>query len=147
MTETKTIVQQLVKQTVKAFCVHSALIQYLLFQYFIALLTLAGLTAFCELLFCYLVTASLLQALNKQQEALIHFREAVKLAPGHFEAQKGSLLVGPYIHLCHIKMTTCLSCFHSTFETSSEASCNCSGKQDAPLLSRKLNPPRRGPMC
>lgn len=33
--------------------------------------------------------ASLLQALEKQQEALLHFREAVKLAPCNFEAQKG----------------------------------------------------------
>lgn len=33
--------------------------------------------------------ASLLQALEKQQEALLHFREAVKLAPWNFEAQKG----------------------------------------------------------
>lgn len=33
--------------------------------------------------------ASLLQALEKQQEALVHFREAVKLAPCNFEAQKG----------------------------------------------------------
>ncbi|KAJ7377277.1 Anaphase promoting complex subunit 7 [Desmophyllum pertusum] len=33
--------------------------------------------------------ASLLQALEKQQESLLHFREAVKLAPWNFEAQKG----------------------------------------------------------
>lgn len=33
--------------------------------------------------------ASLLQALDKQQESLLHFREAVKLAPWNFEAQKG----------------------------------------------------------
>lgn len=33
--------------------------------------------------------ASLLQALEKQQEALLHFREAVKMAPWNFEAQKG----------------------------------------------------------
>lgn len=35
-------------------------------------------------------TASLLQALEKQQESLLHFREAVKLAPWNFEAQKGT---------------------------------------------------------
>ena len=41
--------------------------------------------------FCVLIlTASLLQALEKQQEALLHFREAVKLAPWNFEAQKGT---------------------------------------------------------
>ena len=34
-------------------------------------------------------SASLLQALEKQQESLLHFREAVKLAPWNFEAQKG----------------------------------------------------------
>jgi len=33
----------------------------------------------------------LLQALDKQQESLLHFREAVKLAPWNFEAQKGTL--------------------------------------------------------
>lgn len=37
-----------------------------------------------------LISASLLQALEKQQEALLHFREAVKLAPCNFEAQKGN---------------------------------------------------------
>lgn len=37
-----------------------------------------------------LISASLLQALEKQQEALVHFREAVKLAPCNFEAQKGN---------------------------------------------------------
>ena len=39
---------------------------------------------------CFM-SASLLQALEKQQEALLHFREAVKLAPWNFEAQKGTL--------------------------------------------------------
>lgn len=33
----------------------------------------------------------MLQALEKQQESLLHFREAVKLAPWNFEAQKGTL--------------------------------------------------------
>lgn len=37
-----------------------------------------------------IISASLLQALEKQQEALLHFREAVKLAPCNFEAQKGT---------------------------------------------------------
>ena len=40
------------------------------------------------------VSASLLQALEKQQESLLHFREAVKLAPWNFEAQKGISLHG-----------------------------------------------------
>ena len=39
-------------------------------------------------------SASLLQALEKQQESLLHFREAVKLAPWNFEAQKGISLHG-----------------------------------------------------
>lgn len=38
----------------------------------------------------FIISASLLQALEKQQEALLHFREAVKLAPCNFEAQKGT---------------------------------------------------------
>ena len=38
----------------------------------------------------FIILASLLQALEKQQEALLHFREAVKLAPCNFEAQKGT---------------------------------------------------------
>lgn len=40
--------------------------------------------------FCFL--ASLLQSLDKQSESLLHFREAVKLSPENFEAQKGKYL-------------------------------------------------------
>lgn len=40
-----------------------------------------------------MITASLLQALEKQQESLLHFREAVKLAPWNFEAQKGTVAI------------------------------------------------------
>ncbi|EDO41165.1 predicted protein [Nematostella vectensis] len=36
-----------------------------------------------------ILKASLLQALDKYQEALLHFREAVKLSPSNFEAVKG----------------------------------------------------------
>lgn len=41
---------------------------------------------------CLNIAASLLQALDKQQESLLHFREAVKLAPWNFEAQKGTFI-------------------------------------------------------
>ena len=52
----------------------------------------------CYLTLCF-ISASLLQALEKQQEALLHFREAVKLAPWNFEAQKGKLYNGLSIRL------------------------------------------------
>lgn len=45
-----------------------------------------------NLFICCNTVASLLQALDKQQESLLHFREAVKLAPWNFEAQKGTYI-------------------------------------------------------
>lgn len=44
------------------------------------------------IIMCLNIAASLLQALDKQQESLLHFREAVKLAPWNFEAQKGTYI-------------------------------------------------------
>ena len=49
-----------------------------------------------NLLMC-VIAASLLQALDKHQESLLHFREAVKLAPNNFEAQKGRHFVRVYL--------------------------------------------------
>ena len=40
--------------------------------------------------YLHTIAASLLKTLNKPQEAIIHFREAIRLAPNQLEAYEGT---------------------------------------------------------
>lgn len=52
-----------------------------------------------------ILLASLLQSLRKQQEALVHYREAVKISPTNFEAIKGNDKVTNYLKMLFLLTT------------------------------------------
>ena len=48
---------------------------------------------FFQFFYDFVFLASLLQSLSKHQEAIIHFREAIRLSPNSIEAYEGNKFI------------------------------------------------------